>query len=42
MTTEVIRGATRWKFFQQTSRTVLNQNFWHQTVGKPKFRDQNF
>ena len=30
------------KFFLQSSRTFLNQNVWNQTVGKPKFRGQNF
>ena len=39
---EVLRGATRWKFLLQTSRTFLNQNVWDQTVGKPNFRDQHF
>ena len=38
---EVIRGATWWKFFLQTSRSFLNQNCWNQTVGKPTFRGQH-
>ena len=41
LATEVIRGATWWKFFLQTSRSFLNQNVWYQNVGKPKFRGQN-
>ena len=40
MTTEVLRGATRWKVFLQASRTFLNQNVRDQTTGKPKFRGQ--
>ena len=33
----VLRGATWWEFFLQTSRSFLNQNFGDQTAGKPKF-----
>ena len=39
---EVVRGATRWKFFLRTSRSFLNQNVLNQTVGQPKFRGQHF
>ena len=38
MTTEVLRGATRWKFFLQASRSFLNQNVRDQTEGKPKIK----
>ena len=41
MTTEVLRGATRWKIVLQTSRTFLNQHFQDQTAGKPKIRGQH-
>ena len=39
---EVVRGATRWKFFLYTSRSFLNQNVRDQTAGKPTFRGQTF
>ena len=42
MNTEVLRGATRWKFFLQASQSFLNNFFRDQTEGKPKFRGQNF
>ena len=40
VTTEVLRGATRWKLFLQTSRTFLNRHVRDQIAGKPAFRGQ--
>ena len=39
---EVLRGATWWEFFQQTSRSSLNQKVRDQIAGKPTFRGQQF
>ena len=36
------RGATRWKFFLQASRSFLNPPKPPKSRGKPKFRDQHF
>ena len=34
----VLRGATWWEFFLQTSRSFLDQNYTDQSAGKPTFQ----